>query len=114
MSFVGAPVTQHLPRSEGDTNDVLVTLTNDDGTPADVLGWTAVLSVSTNPDTVMSPPKQYTGTGVAGGKIPINMAGFDVPIGDYFYDILITDTVTADQPQRVYFKGKFKVTPRIN
>ena len=111
---LGAPVTLHMTRTEGDTNDVEVHLTNEDGTDALVIDWTAMLSVGSDADTPLSPPKTFTGTGIVGGRIPINMAGFDVPIGSYKYDIRVTDTVTGDTPARVYFKGNLKVTPRIN
>jgi len=111
---VGTPETMHITRSEGDTDDIVVHLTNDDETDAEVTGWTAVLSVGLDADTPLTPPKTFPGTGVSGGNIPINMSGFDVPIGSYKYDIRIVDTVTGDAPARVYFKGRFKVTPRIN
>jgi len=114
MAEVGAPVSQDITRTEGDTDDITVHLKNADGTDATVVGWTAVLSIGTDADTALSPPKTYNGTGVSAGKIPINMNGFDVPTGSYKYDIRITDTVTGDTPARVYFKGKFKVTARIN
>lgn len=115
MAEIGAPVLQDLTRSEGDTDDVVVHLTNADGSDADVTNWTAVLSVGPDDNTVGSGyTATYNGTGVAAGKIPINMAAFDIPVGSYKYDIRITDTVTGDTPARVYFKGKFKVTNRIN
>jgi len=114
MADVGIPETIHMQRSEDDTNDVVVHLRNDDGTDATIVGWTAVLSVGTDNDQALSPPKTYMGVGVSNGLIPIDMSGFDVPKGSYKYDIRIRDTVTGDLPYRVYFKGKFKVTPRIN
>lgn len=109
---VGAPITQHLTRTEHDTDDIVVSLTNPDGTAAAVTGWTATLSIG--PDTDSAPIATFTGTGLSGGLIPINMATFAVAVGSYKYDIRITDTVTGDTPSRVYFKGKFKVTGRIN
>lgn len=115
MAAKGAPVTQDLERSEDDTDDITVHLTNADGTDATVVGWTATLSVGVDADTLGTGYQAtYTGTGVAGGLIPIDMGPFDVPQGSYKYDIRITDTVTGDTPARVYFKGKFKVTSRIN
>jgi len=110
----GIPVTIHMQRSEGDTDDVVVHLLNADGTDATIVGWTAVLSIGSTDDAALIPAKTYNGTGTTGGLLPINMNGFDVPIGSYKYDIRITDTVTGDTPVRVYFKGKFKVTARIN
>lgn len=114
MAEIGAPVSQDLTRTEDDTNDIVVHLTNDDGTDAEVTNWTAMLSLGIDADTALVLPKTYTGTGTAGGLIPIDMATFDVPVGSYRYDIRIRDTVTSDHPARVYFKGKFKVTARIH
>lgn len=112
--LIGAVIALDITRTEDDTNDIVVHLTNEDGTDATVVGWTALLSIGSDADTPLSPPKTYSGTGTTGGLIPINMNGFDVPPADYKYDIRITDTVTGDAPARVYFKGKFKVTTRIN
>ncbi len=109
---LGAPVVQDMTRSEDDTDDVTVHLTNADGTDASVTGWTAVLSVGADSDGAAT--ATFSGTGIAGGLIPIDMSTFAVPIGSYKYDIRIRDTVTSDQPYRVYFKGKFRVTSRIN
>lgn len=111
---IGAFETIDLTRSENDTDDIVVHLKNLDGTDATVVGWTAVLSIGADNDTPASPPATFNGTGSTGGLIPINMASFAVVKGSYKYDIRITDTVTGDTPARVYFKGKFKVTPRIN
>ena len=111
---IGAYEAIDLTRSEDDTDDVVVHLVNADLTDATVTGWTAVLTVGVDSDTVNTPPASFTGTGTSGGLIPINMNGFAVAKGSYKYDIRITDTVTGDTPARVYFKGKFKVTPRIN
>jgi len=115
MAEIGAPVALDITRTEDDTDDITVHLTNSDGTDAEVTGWTATLSIGSDADTLGSGYQAtYSGTGVADGLIPIDMALFDVPIGSYKYDIRIRDTVTVDQPYRVYFKGKFKVTARIN
>ena len=115
MAEIGAPVSMDITRSEGDTNDIVVLLTEEDGvTPASVNGWTGVLSIGSTNDTALVPPKTYNGSGGASGLVSFNMNGFDVPIGSYKYDIRITDTTSGDTPARVYFKGKFKVTPRIN
>lgn len=114
MAAVGDFVTMNLSRSEDDTNDIVVHLTNADGTDANVVGWTALLSVGADNNTPLVPPKTYSGVGQSGGNIPIDMDTFDIAIGSYKYDIRVTDTVTLDAPTRVYFKGGFKVTPRIN
>lgn len=115
MATIGAVVTMDIERSEDDTNDIVVLLTEEDGvTPANVENWTAVLSVGSSNDAALAPPKTFPGLGGLNGLVSIDMDGFDVPKGSYKYDIRITDTVSADNPSRVYFKGKFKVTPRIN
>jgi hypothetical protein len=114
MSEIGSFTAIDLTRSEGDTDDVVVHLTNADGTDATVVNWTAVLTVGIDNDSPTVPPYSFNGVGTTAGLIPINMNGFAVPKGSYKYDIRITDTVTGDTPARVYFKGKFKVTPRIN
>ena len=114
MAEIGGVVIMDIARTEGDTNDIVVLLKNDDGTPADVDGWTAVLSIGTDDDTPLAPPKTYPGVGGANGLVSIDMDGFDVPPESYKYDIRIRDTDAADQPFRVYFKGKFKVGKRIN
>ena len=114
MAVIGTPVSIDMERTEDDTNDVVVLLTNDDGTPATVTNWTGILSIGSSNDAPLSPPKTYPGLGGANGLIAFDMDGFDVPIGSYKYDIRITDTVSSDTPARVYFKGKFKVTPRID
>ena len=110
---VGSPVTINILRSEDDTNDIVCSLTNEDGTAATVAGWTAVLNIGSDAATPLSPAQTYNGVGVSNGKIPINMNGFNCPVGSYKYDIRITDTVTGDTPARVYFKGSFKVVDRI-
>ena len=111
---IGAPVAYNIVRSEDDTNDIVLHLLNEDGTDATVTGWTAVLSIGVDANTPLVPAQTYNGTGTTGGKIPINMNGFNCPIGSYKYDIRVTDTVTLDTPARVYAKGSFKVTERIN
>ena len=111
---IGKAIVCDLVRSEDDTDDIVVHLVDpdDETVDANVLNWTAVLSVG--PDNDSAPVQTFNGVGIAGGLIPIDMAGFAVPKGSYKYDIRITDTVTGDTPARVYFKGKMKVTPRIN
>lgn len=115
MATIGAPLNQDLERSEDDTDDVVLHFTNADGTDADITGWTALLSVGPDADSLGAGYQTtYPGTGSAGGLMSIDMDLFDVPIGTYKYDIRVTDTVTGDTPARVYVKGKLKVTSRIN
>jgi hypothetical protein len=73
-----------------------------------------VLSIGLDNNTPLDPPVTFTGVGSINGLLAIDMSTFVVPVGTYKYDIRITDTVIGDAPARVYFKGKFKVTPRIN
>lgn len=114
LEAVGEVVRCNLTRSEDDDDDLTVHLTNPDGTDATVVGWTAILSVGADADHSLSPAVTFNGLGISGGFIVIEMTGFDLPIGSYKYDIRITDTVTGDSPSRVYFKGSYKVTTRIN
>jgi hypothetical protein len=111
---IGTPLSCNLERTEGDTDDIVFHFKDSAGADADVTGWTAVLSIGQNNDTPLSPAKTYPGVGISGGLLPIDMDGFDVPIGSYVYDLRVTDTVTLDAPVRVYAKGKFKVTARID
>jgi len=111
---LGVVVTCNLTRSEDDTDDLTVHLTDSVGADAVIIGWTAQLSVGLDNDTALVPAQNFNGVGIAGGLIPIDMASFSLAIGSYKYDIRIVDTVTADSPARVYFKGSFKVTPRVN
>jgi hypothetical protein len=113
-TVIGTPIVCNLERSEDDTDDITVHLT-DGGVDANVVGWTAVLSVGSDNDTIIvGSQATYSGTGIAGGLFVIDMNLFDIPQGSYKYDIRITDTVSGDSPARVYFKGSFKVTPRID
>ena len=115
--FRGKPVLCNLTRKEDDTDDITVHLT-DPETDADALvqGWTATLDLSLTRDGAPIVGGTFNGTAVASpsdGNIIIDMNGFAVAPGSYFYDIRITDTVTGDTPARVYFEGKFKVKDRI-
>lgn len=109
---IGAPEVCDITRSEDDTDDINAHLNNADGTDAVVIGWTATLRIAAGND---DPPlATFSGVGVAGGDMPIDMATFALAIGSYKYDIRVIDTVTPDSPARVYWKGNFKVTARIN
>lgn len=110
--IIGAPVICDITRSEDDTDDINGHLNNADGSDALVIGWTATLRIAANADD--APLATFSGVGIAGGDIPIDMALFALPIGSYKYDIRVIDTVTPDTPARVYWKGNFKVTARIN
>jgi hypothetical protein len=111
---LGSPIFCDIERSEDDTNDLNVHLVDALGIDANVVAWVAQLSIGSDNNTALVPAQLYNGVGTAGGLIPIDMNAFNLTVGSYRYDIRITDTVTSDSPVRVYFKGSFKVTPRVN
>lgn len=113
---IGAAVVCNLTRSEDDTDDITVRLRDSDGNLIDTTGYTAVLSVAPGADD--APTGTFSGgppvsPAQPNGLIVIDMDSFAIAIGSYKYDIRITDTA-GDSPSRVYFKGNFKVTSRIN
>ena len=113
---LGAATVCNIERSEDDTDDILIVLTNAAGDPAEVNGWPGVLRIgTTNAGPIVgSPQAEFTGTGGIGtGIITIDMANFAVPPGSYKYDVRVTDLSQADTPSRVYFRGNFKVVERI-
>ena len=109
---LGKPVKCNIERSEDDTDDIAVHSVDSDGVDVAVVGWTILLSIG--PDNDSAATVTFSGTGIAAGLLPIDMTTFALAKGSYKYDIRITDTVVGDSPARVYFKGSFKVTPRIN
>lgn len=109
--FQGEPISCNISRKEDDSDDITVALTDSTGAAATVVGWTAELNIGASKDG--TPLATFSGVGIAGGLIPIDMATFALTPGSYFYDIRITDTVTPDTPARVYFEGKFKVVDRV-
>jgi len=113
---IGEAVVCDIDRREDDSDDINVHLsdaTQPDGN-AVVIGWLAQLDISTEKGGAPVAGGTFTGTGIAGGNIPIDMNGFAIqPVANYFFDIRITDTVTGDTPARVYFTGKFKLKDRI-
>lgn len=109
---IGAVVVCDITRSEDDTDDINAHLNNADGSNAVVIGWTATLRIAVGAND--APLATFTGIGIAGGDFPIDMALFALAIGSYKYDIRVIDTVTPDTPARVYWRGNFKVTQRIN
>lgn len=109
------PLIADIVVSEDDSQDIPFHFTvAGTGVDADILGWTGTLSIGSDDDTSLVPPKTFTGTGLAAGLIIIDMAGFDVPKGSHKYDLRMIDTVSGDSPARVWVKGSFKVKPRIN
>lgn len=114
---IGAAIECNLTRSEDDTDDLTVRLKDSTGALIDTTGFTAVLSVGTGKDA--TPAATFSGVPAVtpvqpNGLLVIDMATFAQAIASYKYDIRITDTNPGDTPSRVYFKGSFKVTARIN
>jgi hypothetical protein len=112
--FRGEPVLCNLVRREDDTDDLTVHIT-DPVTESDaaVVGWTVTLDISATKGGVPVAGGTFTGTGIAGGNLPIDMNLFALVPATYYHDIRIVDTVTPDTPGRVYFTGKFKVIDRV-
>lgn len=111
----GLPLICNLTRFVNDTLDISFHLTNADGTDASIVGWTAVLSVGSDKDNLITGSQAtYPGTGLAAGVLPIDFNLFDIPAGSYKYDLRITDTVSPDTPSWVIAEGSFKVTVRID
>lgn len=117
MSTLGDVVTQDLTRTEDDTDDLTVRLKDSSGNLIDTTDLSAVLSIGTGSDA--TPVATFNAAPPAApaqpnGLLVVDMDGFSVAQGKYSYDIRITDAGPADSPARVYFKGLFTVTPRIN
>ena len=110
---LGAPIECNLTRTEDDTDDITVRLKDSAGALVDTTNFTGTLSIGTDKDAAPTATFAGAGTGVD-GLIVFDMNLFAVPIGSYKYDIRLIDGNPADNPARVYFKGSFKVTPRIN
>jgi hypothetical protein len=113
---IGAPAVCDLERSEADTDDIVFHFTSG-GSNADTTSWTGTLSIGTDNNILLTGgfTVTYTGTGSGvDGLLSIDMALFDIPIGSYKYDLRVVDGSIGDSPARVYVKGKFKVTPRID
>lgn len=109
---LGKPVERDIERSEDDTDDIAIKLT-DSGALVNTTGYTVLLSIG--PDDDSAPTVTFSGSGTGSdGLIPIDMAAFALAKGPFKYDIRITNTNLGDSPARVYFKGNWTVTPRIN
>jgi len=110
---IGAPLTCDFERTEDDTDDITVRLRDNAGALVDTTAWTGELSIGADKDATPDVTFAGVGTGVD-GLIVFDMNAFAQAIGNYKYDIRLTDGGPADDPARVYFKGSFKVTARIN
>jgi len=113
---IGKPTQCDLERSEGDTDDIVFHFKDSAGASIDTTGFNGTLSIGSDKDTLLvGPTATYTGTGTGvDGLISIDMNGFDVPIGSYKYDLRVVQSALGDMPARVYAKGAFKVTERID
>ena len=110
---VGQRLECPIERSEGDTKDIVFRFTSD-GSPVDTTGWTAVLSLGTDKDT-LAPGITNTFPGTGGGTnglVTVDMALFDALKNvTYKYDLRISEGGSEDW---VAAGGNFKVVPRIN
>lgn len=104
---LGQAQTCNFIRREDDTDDIVLRF---GGGSIDVTGWSAQIDISDTKDG--NPIATFTGSGVADGLIPLDMATFAVGVGSYRHDIRVT-TSDPDSPSRVYATGSFKVVDRI-
>ena len=114
---IGAPAICDLTRSEDDTDDIIFEFKDKAGALIDTTSWTGTISIGSTNDLIETGfVVTYTGTGSgADGRVSIDMNLFDVPKAfSGKYDLRIVDGSVGDSPSRVYVKGSFKVTPRIN
>lgn len=124
MADVGVPTECDIERRRGDTKTIVIRLTTD-GSPVDVTGYTATLTINTvkAPNIDVSPVEgqqifQAVGAALSSpgtdGKIAFPMAQFAaspyVPVGSYFYDVQITDVAGEIFTPLI---GKFKVVQDI-
>lgn len=110
---IGQPLECNIERTEDDTDDLTVRLKDSAGALIDTTNWTGLLSIGTGKDSTPTVTFAGAGTGLD-GLIVFDMNAFAAPIANYKYDIRLIDGNPADSPARVYFKGSFKVTARIN
>lgn len=110
---IGAPLSCDFERTEDDTDDITVRLRDSAGVLVDTTNWTGTLSLGVNNNAVPLATFAGAGTGLD-GLVVFDMNAFAQAIGNYKYDIRLTDGNPVDNPARVYFKGSFKVTARIN
>lgn len=115
IESIGVPAVCDMERSEADTDDIVFHFTSG-GANADTTSWAGTLSIGTDNNTLLTGSvATYTGVGTGvDGLVSIDMNLFDIPIGSYKYDLRVVDGSVGDSPARVYVKGKFKVTARID
>lgn len=112
VEAIGKAIVCDLERSEGDTDGLPWRFTSG-GTPVDTTGWSGTISVGLTDDDLLTggATNQYTGSGSGSdGLVTIDFSAFDIPIGNYKYDIRIN----TGSGERVYARGKFVVKKRIN
>jgi hypothetical protein len=88
---------------------------NEPADPIDMSGWSAAGEVRTSlTDGDLMATMQFLSTeeDLEIGQISMYIPAADVseiPLGTYFYDIVLTDGTTV----KTYFSGKFIVTPKV-
>lgn len=121
---IGAPTECDIEKRRGDTKDISIRLKDSSGNVLDVSGYTALLTINTSktPDPDVSPAVglqifQATGSPNSPGTdgvLRFDFAAFGgspyVQVGNYFYDVQITDT---DSEIFTPLIGKFTVKQDI-
>ena len=125
---IGAPQECDFERRRGDTKDIAIRLTQNGSAIATAVGYSGLLTINTDkaPDIGVSPEigsqlfqavgaPNYPGTDAIlrfdfGGFDGSASPAFEVPVGNYFYDIQITDPDGEIDTRQI---GKFKVVMDI-
>jgi len=121
---IGAPAECNFERRRGDTKDIAIRLTQNGVVIPDANGYTALLTINTkkDPDPTASPQvglQIFQASGAPNspstdGIIRFDFSGFagspEVPVGNYFYDIQITDPAGEISTPQI---GKFIVKQDI-
>jgi len=115
MATYGKIIECDIDRSTLDTDDIILNLSKS-GATFDITGWTADLTVNTEKDgsgdggvNVFEAAGAVFGD-AANAQIAIDMSGFAVAAGRYYFDIRVID---AGGKGRESLAGKFIVTQRI-
>lgn len=103
---IGAPTECDIEKRRGDTKDISILLKDSSGVALDVSGYTALLTINTSktPDISASPEvgtEKFQAVGAPNSPGTDGVLRFDfdafggspyVVVGNYFYDVQITDT----------------------
>jgi hypothetical protein len=90
-------------------------INNEPGEPRDLTGWSAAGEVRDSlTDGILLATMEFTSTeqNLEDGQISMYIPAAiiaDIPLGTYFYDIVLTDGTAVS----TYFGGKFFVTPKV-